>query len=172
MPYIRIYDPKEVRHRRLSPHFSAIEFACKHCGKLIINDELVCRFEQLREAIKSPIKITSGFRCLEHNRQVGSKDTSLHVKGDAADFVTLRSLKGIDVLFKATEIFNRVGYYQSSNDPNRAYIHADLGPKHLYWLSYYDAVKRKRLYIYYNSLEHMISAMRNNKKINWLSLVI
>lgn len=32
-----------------------------------------------------PTHISSGFRCLELNRKLGSKDTSQHIKGEAAD---------------------------------------------------------------------------------------
>lgn len=35
-----------------------------------------------------PVHITSGYRCLELNRRIGSKDTSQHTKGEAADIVT------------------------------------------------------------------------------------
>ncbi len=32
-----------------------------------------------------PVKVNSGYRCLELNRAIGSKDTSQHTKGEAAD---------------------------------------------------------------------------------------
>lgn len=40
--------------------------------------------EPLRAEV-GPIQVTSGFRCLEVNRRIGSKDTSHHVQGRAAD---------------------------------------------------------------------------------------
>ena len=42
--------------------------------------------EEVREFIGVPLHISSGYRCLELNRAIGSKDTSAHVRGDAADF--------------------------------------------------------------------------------------
>lgn len=41
--------------------------------------------EPIREHFGVPFSPTSGFRCLELNRKLKSKDTSQHVKGQAAD---------------------------------------------------------------------------------------
>tara|TARA_Y100000588_G_C14231612_1_gene915547 strand:- start:1224 stop:1703 length:480 start_codon:yes stop_codon:yes gene_type:complete len=41
--------------------------------------------QPLRDAFGCPVAINSGFRCLELNRKLGSKDTSQHVLGQAAD---------------------------------------------------------------------------------------
>jgi len=43
--------------------------------------------EKVRAFLGYPLKITSGYRSLELNRHVGSKDNSQHVKGEAADFM-------------------------------------------------------------------------------------
>ena len=47
---------------------------------------LANKLEEIRSALEKPIKITSGYRCIELNRSIGSSDTSQHVKGCAADF--------------------------------------------------------------------------------------
>lgn len=41
--------------------------------------------QPLRNRIKKPVIITSGYRCLELNRSLGSKDNSQHVLGEAVD---------------------------------------------------------------------------------------
>lgn len=41
----------------------------------------------IRERIKKPMIITSGYRCKKVNELVGGKDTSQHLKGQAVDFV-------------------------------------------------------------------------------------
>jgi hypothetical protein len=38
----------------------------------------------------APITIKSGYRSLALNRAIGSKDTSQHIKGQAADFIAPR----------------------------------------------------------------------------------
>ncbi len=42
--------------------------------------------ERVRDILKAPIIVTSGYRCLALNRAIGSADTSAHVRGMAADF--------------------------------------------------------------------------------------
>lgn len=42
--------------------------------------------QEIRDFLNQPIKITSGYRCLKLNREIGSKDTSQHIKGQAIDF--------------------------------------------------------------------------------------
>lgn len=71
---------------RLSEHFLAQEFRCRHCGELKINMELIIKLEELRAAIGGkPIVVTSGYRCPEHNRKVGGVADSQHLYGNAAD---------------------------------------------------------------------------------------
>ncbi|MBP0986928.1 MAG: hypothetical protein J6S92_01450 [Oscillospiraceae bacterium] len=73
---------------QLSPHFNAKEFRCK-CGReheFEINDALVEKLELLRTALNcSSIKVTSGFRCVTHDKNVGGTGTGQHTKGNAAD---------------------------------------------------------------------------------------
>ena len=61
------------------------------CGKYIINAGLICMIEGLTNYIRKnyckkayPI-FHSMTRCLKYNRKIGSKDTSTHTKGEAAD---------------------------------------------------------------------------------------
>jgi hypothetical protein len=42
--------------------------------------------QEIRNLLKTPVKINSGYRCLELNRKVNGKDTSQHTKGQAIDF--------------------------------------------------------------------------------------
>jgi len=42
--------------------------------------------QPVRDHFGIPFSPTSGFRCLELNRIIGSKDTSQHTKGQAVDF--------------------------------------------------------------------------------------
>lgn len=82
---------------QLTPHFSLEELTItQHRG--IDNtpsdevrknlQQLAFKLETIRSVLSStPLIISSGFRCLELNRAIGSKDTSAHVKGLAADFI-------------------------------------------------------------------------------------
>jgi uncharacterized protein YcbK (DUF882 family) len=75
----------------LSEHFSLDELN-KH--KFDMPDEvldnlkmLAVQLEIIRAHFNAPVIINSGYRNLEYNRNIGSKDTSQHVKGTAADRV-------------------------------------------------------------------------------------
>lgn len=48
---------------------------------------LAVQLEIVRAHFNVPVTINSGYRNLEYNRNIGSKDTSQHVKGTAADIV-------------------------------------------------------------------------------------
>lgn len=48
---------------------------------------LAVQLEIIRAHFNAPVRINSGYRNLEYNRNIGSKDTSQHVKGTAADIV-------------------------------------------------------------------------------------
>lgn len=44
--------------------------------------------QPLRDYLKQPIKITSGYRCPELNKKVGGQPNSQHIDGKAADIIT------------------------------------------------------------------------------------
>jgi len=48
---------------------------------------LAVQLEIIRAHFNAPVIINSGYRNLEYNRNIGSKDTSQHVLGTAADIV-------------------------------------------------------------------------------------
>lgn len=84
----------------LSKHFSLSEFTRSETASRrgIANEpdaetiehlkETAALLEQVRELLGHPITITSGFRSLKLNSAIGSKPTSAHVTGYAADFVS------------------------------------------------------------------------------------
>lgn len=73
---------------QLSSHFNAKEFKCK-CGKehdFQLSEELVDKLEKLYSKLNcSKIIVTSGYRCAEHDKNVGGSGTGQHTKGTAAD---------------------------------------------------------------------------------------
>ena len=73
---------------QLSPHFNVKEFRCK-CGKehdILISDELIANLEKLYAALDcSKIIVTSGYRCEQHDKNVGGSGSGQHTLGNAAD---------------------------------------------------------------------------------------
>lgn len=66
-------------------HFKKSEFACKHCGEVKPNSELMAVLELVRVHFNKPVTITSSYRCPAHNAAVGGAPKSKHLEGIAAD---------------------------------------------------------------------------------------
>lgn len=75
---------------QLTAHFNAKEFQCE-CGKshsFLIDNDLLEKLEQLRDVLDcSKIIVNSGYRCSEHDKEVGGNGVGQHTKGTAADIV-------------------------------------------------------------------------------------
>lgn len=63
------------------------EMKCPCCGKLCIDPELLRAWTRLRAALARPITIASGYRCPDHNEEVGGSRTSQHLLGKAMDII-------------------------------------------------------------------------------------
>lgn len=84
---IRIYKKGEIT--KISPHLTLPEFQCKcgamNCHFTLVSKELVRCFQKVRNLWLEPILISSGYRCQEHNSQVGGVAKSRHTTGHAID---------------------------------------------------------------------------------------
>lgn len=81
-------------NEQITPHFNAKEFRCKCGGKhdYKVSTELVDMLEKLYETLDcSSINISSGFRCVQHDKNVGGSGTGQHTKGLAADLMCVGS---------------------------------------------------------------------------------
>jgi len=110
---------------RLSPHFSGSEFVCpcESCDRTgIIALELIYALERLRADLGCPLRITSGYRCPQHNREIGGAPDSLHQMGLAADIIADSPiLEPIDVAMAAIKAgFTGVIVYKDKH------VHVDL----------------------------------------------
>lgn len=93
---------------RLTSSFHLKEFECK-CGKCpftLVSLKHVERLQELRNALGSPVKITSGYRCPEHNKVVGGEDHSYHMLGLATDVA-------ITGYVEWAHIFDGIGTYDT-----------------------------------------------------------
>jgi hypothetical protein len=84
---------------RLSEHFTYAEFTRSDTAlRLGLTNDLPCELvhnakataamlERIREFLGCPMAVTSGYRCLDLNRAIKSKDTSDHVQALACYFV-------------------------------------------------------------------------------------
>jgi len=105
-------------------NFDLEEFECPCCGKGPGKMDLVTvvSLDNARAEAGIPFIITSGYRCPDHNAEVGGISSSAHVRGYAVDIECdgSRSRYKIITALKA-EGFNRIGI---AGD----FIHADKDP--------------------------------------------
>lgn len=67
-------------------HFKKDEFTCKcGCGLNNIQLEVVKIADEVREHFGNPAIVTSGSRCIKHNKEVGGVRNSRHLQGKAID---------------------------------------------------------------------------------------
>lgn len=86
MPFLEEKVPKDSW--KSIKYFNSNEFKCPCCGKSDISMALVRRLDMAREIAGVPFRITSGVRCIKHNREVGGVPNSAHLRGLAADIFT------------------------------------------------------------------------------------
>lgn len=105
-------------------YFSIDEFRCKHCGELPdggMNQILLDKLDDMREKIGMPIIVSCGYRCPEHNAEVGGVANSQHIYGNAAD-IYVNGLS-VDELadYCVAEGFDGIGRYYNSS-----FVHVDV----------------------------------------------
>lgn len=76
---------------KISENFTLNEFACKSGARfpqdVVANlIKLGEALQVIRDEVKAPISITSGYRSPEHNVKIGGAPNSTHTRGQGADF--------------------------------------------------------------------------------------
>lgn len=119
-------------------YFKISEFACK-CGQCDngVQQELIDALDKVRLAFGKPIIVNCGFRCEEHNSEVGGEPNSVHKMGYAADISSGAPLGQLFDAVMAVPEFRTggLGVYFGQN-----FIHVDLrglaGMKSVSWVRY------------------------------------
>ena len=121
---------------RLTSNFYLHEFECR-CGCEMTRDVVENVFElsdelQVLRDLHGAIHINSAYRCKEHNSSIGSKDTSQHVLGKAAD-ITINGISPGEVADAIEEsitegkvMFGGVGRYDT-------FTHVDIRTNKARW---------------------------------------
>ena len=115
----------------LSKNFSRHEFACRCCDRAEINQRLVDALQELRDLAGLPVRVTSGYRCSEHNRAIGGATRSQHLLGTAADIVVIGMTPAeMYRLAEDIEAFHNggIGVY-----PDKGFIHVDVRDGRARW---------------------------------------
>jgi len=108
----------------LTVNFSRDELACKHCEKMEIPLASIQRLQRVRDRVGHFLKVSSGYRCPEHNNAVsGTGYTGPHTK--AAFDVAVHGNEAYSVVQAAiAEGFSGIGVNQKGPLEQR-FIHLD-----------------------------------------------
>jgi len=86
----------------------------------LMDSKLLKMIDEAREIYGRPIRVNSGYRTSSHNRKVGGKSSSSHLKGLAIDVACVKSNERFDMLNAFLEVgFNRIGIAST-------FIHVDI----------------------------------------------
>lgn len=113
-----------INDLQVSAHFNLREFQCPCCHRVMVHPRLVRMLEKLRGMFGRPLILTSGYRCLPHNRDVGGVDHSLHMIGQAVD-VAVMAIQQHDFTAYAVQ----AGFDSVLPNRMRNYVHLGIGGK-------------------------------------------
>ena len=83
---IKCYIMNTDANEKVGQHFKVREFACKDGSQVVFIDEyLVSILDILRNQVKKPVYINSGYRTPEWNKKCDGAKYSYHMRGMAAD---------------------------------------------------------------------------------------
>ena len=106
----------------LYKNFTAKEFACQHCGKEGIKEELLNRLQALRTFLNFSFVVSSGYRC----QSILSKQKNLSL-------VRTLQVLAVDILCRGTEAYKIITHAQEyglgigvNQKGNSRFIHLDI----------------------------------------------
>jgi uncharacterized protein YcbK (DUF882 family) len=117
-------------------YFKDSEFTCKcGCGRTIIDLRLGEKLDKLREKIKMPLVVSSGYRCQKHNAKVSTTGKNgPHTTGKAVDIVCTDREMGFKLIRLAFRL-NFTGIGASLSDGKPYFVHLDIleNPRPRFW---------------------------------------
>ncbi len=123
--------------KQLTENFSDSEFLCK-CG-CVIPDELqdnlfllVLNLQIIRDYIDQPISVSSGYRCVKHNRKVGGKPKSYHLSAMAAD-IKAKDYTPKELAKKIKELIDKKLILAGGLKAYTTFTHYDFRGKYVTW---------------------------------------
>jgi uncharacterized protein YcbK (DUF882 family) len=113
---------------KISDHFTREEFMCKcGCGLCNVSSTLLSLLDSARNEADMPFTVTSGCRCLKHNKDVGGVSDSAHVttneqQCEAADI----ECDGSRDMFVIVSALIKVGFKRIGINFNKMFVHCDV----------------------------------------------
>lgn len=111
---------QEATRLNMSEQFNPPDAVVNNLKALCVNI-----LQPLREAIRIPLQISSGYRCPALNTRIGGATNSQHVTGNAADIQCFKI--GNEKLLKKIKELN-LPFDQMINEFNYAWVHVSFDP--------------------------------------------
>jgi len=110
-------------------YFTDAEMACRHCGRLEMDEAFMERLGRLRAFLRFSMPVSSGFRCPYYNNEVSSTGREgPHTTGKAADILISGAMASILLREAMAFGFTGIGLRQSGPTDKR-FIHLDTMPR-------------------------------------------
>lgn len=115
---------------KITANFKLSEFNSKDGAKMPDDVKpnvvkLACNLQRLRNVLKAPITINSGYRSLSHNKAVGGATNSQHLTGKAADIV-IQGFDPIQVKETIEELIQQGEMLQGGLKAYSTFVHYDV----------------------------------------------
>lgn len=110
-------------------NFKFQEFTCKCCGKNLIDSRIMDICQAIRDELKTPVYVSSGYRCERNNKRVGGKSGSYHIRGLAADISCCLGSKAIKNAIIRLVIKKEIKISWCCEYKKKNFVHIDIGRK-------------------------------------------
>lgn len=116
---------------KLSNNFYLSEFRCKDGSNTPLDvfyrlQKLALQLQVLRDYLKTPIKINSGYRSKQYNKLVGGVRNSQHVLGNAAD-ITAEGYTPKNIAEAIEYLISKGDMLQGGIGVYNTFVHYDIG---------------------------------------------
>ena len=116
--------------KMISPHFSFDEMICRcgNCGRADMDPDFMKLLEEIRKAYGRPMRVSSAFRCDDHNGKVSTVKNGPHThakNGSRAADILVSGARAMELFALAKEVgANGLGVSQTGSHADR-FIHID-----------------------------------------------
>lgn len=128
-----VIEYEKTDESKLAGNFHAGEFKCKcnRCSTMLIDEKLVQILQKIRDHFGVSVNVNSGYRCPEHNAEVGGSSSSHHMRGMAAD-IRVKGITPKEVAEYAESIgVKRIGLYEGDEGE---FVHIGSDETKRFWL--------------------------------------
>ena len=123
-----------MTNKNITENFKYSELVCPCCNRLIITDRLYKHMEllqKMRDELGFSIIVNSGYRCKQHNEDVGGSIKSQHMESFATDIRPSFGIGFKSKLRKIKELSEKLGFNGIGNYDT--FVHLDLRDGQARW---------------------------------------